>query len=136
LANSTINDFDKQAVIRKNYFDFIMDSMYGLPSEAVANGGIIRGKYNIPDELKMVIKTNEEEGFFDPNLYSKYLNLFIGGGVLKFTGMSFKEFLEMPMYDALIIVQECKKYVDTEMSALNKANANMAASIKDIGKVR
>lgn len=134
LNNTSLNDFDREAVLRKNYFDFIMDSLYGIQEQT--NNTIIRNKYNIPDPLKMVIRTKEEEGFYDSDLFAKYLGLYISSGILKFTGISFLEFLSLPMHEGLGLITNCKKYVEMEMNAINKTNANMLETIKSNNKFK
>lgn len=129
IAKTDYSEFDKQVILRYNYFDFIMDSLYGGMDK---DGKVIRSKYTeLNNHYKAIIKTKEEEGDYDADKYEYYVSKFVSTGILKYTGLNLTEFLNLPIYKAESLAKTCEKFAKTEMEAINKTNTKMATLINN-----
>lgn len=93
----------------------------------------IWGLEDHPDHPFSSVLMNQRENIFgEDNLYHRRLSVYIERKVLKFTGITFLEYLELPRHIQSEILSVCKKLCDEEDKITRKTNQEHDALMQEM----
>lgn len=87
---------------------------------------------DINHPFSALVMNASENIYGEESIYSRKLSVYIDKKILKYTGITFPEYLEMSRCRQLELLEVCKKLCDIENKALASSNAEHDALMKEM----